>query len=112
MRTYHWLGNFAEYNCDRFFDLVVGHFFERVQLSTKGLAFVKGFDFYGRMLVEWMEASGTLDAGFLKHMGVGCQVWPCVRGCGLVDEIVALWTDGVLWHNWVLWCKVATCQDS
>ena len=29
-------------------------------------------------------------------LGACGRVCSCIRGCGLVDETVALWTDGVL----------------
>ena len=51
---------------------VVGHVFELKQIAldiflkcsavAKGFDFCKGARLYGRMLVEWKEASETLDA--------------------------------------------------
>ena len=52
-------------------------------IVVEGFDFCK-CDFYGRMLVEWKEASGTLDADSKRNIGVGC-VWASV----------ALWTG--LW---------------
>ena len=54
------------------------------------MIFVKGFDFYVRMLVEWTEASGILDAGFLKHMRFGC-VWASVALFEVVVLRMRLW---------------------
>ena len=52
------------------------------------------------------------------------RVWPCVRGCGLVNEIVAFWTDGILsnkggfvdeivalWIHGVLLCKTGLVDE-
>ena len=71
----HFLGHLLLY-----FYFVCWAFFARYQLLLKGLASVNEIEFYGRMLVEWKEANGTLDAGFLKHMEVAC-VWAGVALC-------------------------------
>ena len=54
--------------------------FERAQLLSNNSTFVKGLDFYRRMLVYWKGASRTLGANSNKDMGLGAcgRVWPCV----------------------------------
>ena len=80
-----------------------------------------------RVLVEWKEASRTLDTDCKrKNMGLGAcgRVWPCGRDCGLVDEVVVPWIHGVLWSRictshkewrlaWDLaWTQTSTHPDS